>query len=122
MKFTLPVNSKILDPKQTILYIFNVGHSGNSLEKLKSGKLSNAYVIWQRSISQENENGEIENGNYGFADFAINKDTIDVKFYEMKAKDEVVKTAFFTIVETIMPDQNVINSILDEKFCKGDRR
>lgn len=114
IQFDLPINFKATVKTQSVLYVFNVGNSGATLEKIHIGKASNGYLIWERSIETE------KNASNGFANFAIGKDYVDVKFYELKGKNEVEKTAKFTVAEQIMPEQSIMNSVIDEKFCFGN--
>jgi hypothetical protein len=119
IEFVLPFNSKTVEKNQSVLYVFNIGNSGAGLEKIPIGKASNGYVIWERSIATGEEK-DLKSANYGFANLAISKNFIEVNFYEMKGKNEVEKIAMFSVTEEIMPDQTIINSVIDENFCGGN--
>ena len=123
IEFDLPVNFKSDDNSQSILYVFNIGNSGSALESLNIGKASNGYLIWERSIVSTRQvlnNTEQTSYKFGFANFAISKDYVDVEFYEMEGKNETGRTALFSIAERVMPDQSIINTAIDEYFCSAD--
>ena len=99
---------KDISPEKTMLYIFNVGHSGAKLSQLRKGTTSMGYTIWQRAIKDQ----------YGFATIYFKDQIFDFKFFERK-NGKIINTATINLRDTdTQPDQNSLGALIKSNFCK----
>lgn len=109
-KFILPINNDSDNDKNNILYQFISGNSGRNLEPLKEGRDSNGFLIWSRSMKENDK------FNYGFSTANFYKNKLEIKFFEV-VNDEpsLIKTADFTVHNGSIQNGEVLNHLINLK-------
>lgn len=117
--YKLPFKANTNKAEESFLYVFNVGNSGASLEKLEYGLVTNAHLFWAR-VQKDND---LKQFIHGVTYVRFTKDFIEVDFMETEVNDEnkstkTYKSATFRITESHIPDQVNFNQYIKKSVCK----
>jgi len=115
-KIPIKYNSNKLE--ENFMFVFNVGNSGISMNKIDFGYFSNSATLWARTQKDFNTNEHI----YGYNHITFTKDYVEVIFMETKndsksSSSGSYKSATFRIADGEIINQKKLIDLIKKSIC-----